>query len=254
MRLKPDEEVTFEVVRDDLEVEWKVARNGGKIVRSSSQSMRYRAPKTEGGPYTVTARVKGQKGDCAEAQANVLVREVDPMCSVQASWQGGGIGGTVNWDPDVHSASVGFNLGAQSFVVEVGGRFQLGALFERPIEPQSPGTYTGRATGFSVFVDSHSFPLLPGNFSTALSLVPVQLNISRWNVDEIEGSVSAGPFFSQAGGPEAPKEWRSFDKVWVHKNISVSASATFSASGDISPPFDPGSAWCNSPSLPGARQ
>jgi len=231
-------------VEGSPDVRWS-AEAPGKIDGRSGQ---YTAPKKEG-PYTITAQVRGESGDCAEATANVLVGEVNQMCRVQALWQGSEIGGSVTLDPNVHSASVGFNLGGQSLVIEVGGAFSLGAKFERAIEPQVTGTYMGVATDFSVFDDSHFFPLLDGVFDTSLAFVPVRLTIRRWNADEIEGSVSAGPFSSRAGGPAAPKEVRPSDGVLVHTSTSVSASATFSASGDISPPFDPGAAWCQPPSL-----
>ncbi len=173
-------------------------------------------------------------------------------CRVQASWQGGGIGGTVNWDPDVHSGYAGFSIAGHEVVIET-GQFSLEAEFDRLIEPQSYGTYSGRATYFAV-IDApydggggytHYFPRAQREFRND---IPVQLNITLWNADEIAGSISAGPFEGNAEGPGAPKEKHS-EGVLAPKWISVSASATFSASGNITHPYDSSVTRCHAPSL-----
>ncbi len=68
------EEVTFTVVGEQLPDRWTA--DGGKIVESTSQSARYKAPESVGGPHTVKAELKGAEGAvCAESEATVLVRD-----------------------------------------------------------------------------------------------------------------------------------------------------------------------------------
>jgi predicted small lipoprotein YifL len=164
--------------------------------------------------------------------------KTDEDCSVQASWTGD-FEGTVDWVPELAPGYSGFTVEYKKFTIEL-GRFNLTAEFEAPFVAGDTGTFNGKASYFYVTdapyagrmgVEGKASIGFPMHHDRVARGVPVTLEITQWRETQISGSVSAGPFTGVASGPEAPRVGGPSGPL---EDLTVSGSAQFQASGDIS--------------------
>ena len=185
-----------------------------------------------------------QNNSVVEAESQILkavAGEQTDECSVQATWTGD-FEGSVDWVPEKAPLYLGFRFKYKELIIEL-GRFNLTAEFEAPFVAGQTGTFNGKAKSFYVTDAPYAGP--QGNEGKATIGFPmndqvvrgvqVTLEINEWQDTSIRGSVSAGPFTGVANGPQAPRDGDG--PASPLKPITVSGSAQFQASGEITSPL-----------------